>query len=161
MKIKVILVIGFFLVSSVAVWAAKAPARGTLVGTVVNEAIKAPINDSVIRILNVVTGKEYRSEPSEPNGSFTVNGIEEGRYALSMITAAGEFSFGQKIMIKGSEIGRLDLWLRGGSEDRPDSLEPVLSPGAGTVTATCWDWWEWLRRWFHRSGHGCWFSDDD
>jgi len=159
MKTRVLIIVGFFLTMSVSGWAAKQPLSGALTGTVFNEGMKTPLNTIVIRIINVVTGQEYRSESSMPNGAFTVSGIEEGRYLVGIVTAAGEFSLGRGILIKGSEIGRLDLWLKNGSENRQSSLEPVLQPGGGTVTTTCWDWWEWILRWF-RSHHGCWFSDD-
>jgi hypothetical protein len=105
-------------------WLGAAPLRlaaqagkntGALTGNVFVEDLKTPVEGAVIKIRNLVTGKEYQSPPTDKNGTYLIQGIEEGHYSLGVSSKAGDFNFEFQIYVKAGETGKLSVALKPGA----------------------------------------------
>ncbi|HCS49126.1 MAG TPA: hypothetical protein DIW61_13070 [Candidatus Aminicenantes bacterium] len=91
------------------------PATGSLVGFIYGENMEAPRANAVVKVRNVVSGKEFMSAPSDANGLYKIEKIEEGRYILGVISENKDFNFGYEMMLKANEMAKLSLSLKPGS----------------------------------------------
>lgn len=96
---------------------------GAIVGHVYASDFKTPVEKAVVKIRNIETNKEYKSEPTDKEGIFRILFIEEGRYVLGVITRQGDFNFNFEIFIKAEEIAQLSLALS------PDKAAVPIKPG--------------------------------
>ncbi len=76
-----------------------------------------PVEKAVVKLRNVETGKEYFSAPTDENGVYRIQNVEEGRYTLGVTSAIGDFNFGYEVMIMAGEVGKLSLMLARETEE--------------------------------------------
>jgi hypothetical protein len=93
---------------------AQAPTTGSLIGFIYSEALKAPVENAVVKIRNVSTGKEHMSKPTDKTGLYKIENAEEGRYVLGVTTPQGDFNFEFELFIKARETAKLSLALKPG-----------------------------------------------
>ena len=94
---------------------AQSRATGSLIGFIYGADGKTPVEKAVIKIRNTENGKEYASGPTDSQGIYRIQGIEEGRYALGVTTAEGDFNFEYQVLIKSDEVAKLSLALKAGA----------------------------------------------
>jgi hypothetical protein len=85
---------------------------GALTGIIYWEDVKTPVENALVKIRNLQTGKEYQSPPSDKNGLYLLKDIPEGRYILGVTTSKGDFNFNFEVFIKAGETARLSLALK-------------------------------------------------
>lgn len=93
---------------------AQARGTGTLIGFIYSEALKAPVENAVVKIRSISTGKEYMSKPTDKTGLYRIENAEEGRYVLGVTTPQGDFNFEFELFIKAGETAKLSLALKPG-----------------------------------------------
>jgi hypothetical protein len=91
-------------------------ASGSLTGNIYFENIKNPFENAVVKVRNVVTGKEYQSGPTDKNGLYSILKLEPGSYMIGVSTPKGDFNFEQESVIKPNEIAKLSLILKTGNK---------------------------------------------
>jgi len=84
---------------------------GSMTGFVFGADKTTPVENAVVRVRNVVDGREYRGTPSNKTGLYSVKNLPEGRYLLGISGAEGDYNFDYQIMIKGGEIAKLAVAL--------------------------------------------------
>lgn len=94
---------------------------GTLIGFIYGPDMKTPVVNGVVKLRNIKTGKEYLSSPTDENGAYKLEGIEEGWYVLGVTTGIGDFNFTYEVMIKANEMAKLSLALKPG--EIPDLVQ--------------------------------------
>ena len=110
---------GAFLLLTVPLAQIGAPApkgNGALAGHIFREDMKTPVRNVVVKLRNVATQKEYESEPTDPEGTYVIPGIEEGRYVMGVLGPGGSYNFHYSIMIKADAMAKLSLAMKPGSE---------------------------------------------
>ena len=110
MKNKVILFFGIFLIAGT-LWAVSKPSGGAMAGTIYADDQKTPMAGAVVRLVNVANGKEYFAGPSGADGTFSLVGIEEGRYAIKIQSNGQEYELGTRLSLKSESTARMDLLL--------------------------------------------------
>ena len=93
---------------------AQARGTGTLIGFIYSEALKAPVENAVVKIRSVSTGKEHMSKPTDKTGLYRIENAEEGRYVLGVTMPQGDFNFEFELFIKAGETAKLSLALKPG-----------------------------------------------
>ena len=118
--------------------AAAVPAEvGALSGSVVGDDMTTPLAGAVVRIVNVVDGREYVSQPSELNGLFELSGIAEGRYAVTVSAAGSSFTLKERLSIKGREMGDLRLAIGRDMDRNGGTAESIIGGQMGDLTLNC------------------------
>src|SRR5512147_1259771 len=67
-----------------------APAGATLTGTVFGEHVGTPLAGATV-IVTDASGTKVASQPTGPQGTFTVTGLAAGRQTLTLETKDGAF----------------------------------------------------------------------
>ena len=88
---------------------------GALVGHIYTEDMRTPVRNAVVKLRNVATQKEYESEPTNLEGLYRINGIEEGRYILGVVSSGGSYNFQYSIQIKPNALAKLSLATKPGA----------------------------------------------
>lgn len=103
---------------------------GTLIGIILAEDMKTPVENAVVLVRNVKTKIEFRSNPTDKSGSYVIKNLEEGLYILGVSSPKGDFNFGYQIRVKANEIAKLSLALKPGKKG---GAILVGTAGAGVV----------------------------
>jgi len=85
-----------------------------LVGFIYGSDMKTPVPNAVVKVRNVADGKEYVSAPTDANGSYQLENLKEGKYILGITAPDGDYNFPYVMVVKGGEIGKLSLAIKGG-----------------------------------------------
>jgi hypothetical protein len=93
---------------------AQARGTGSLIGFIYAESLSAPVENAVVKIRNISTGKEFLSKPTDKTGLYKIENAEQGRYVLGVTTPQGDFNFEFELFIKTGEIAKLSLALKPG-----------------------------------------------
>lgn len=88
---------------------------GAIVGFVYGSDMKTPVEGAVVKVRNLENGQEFVSTPTDDNGSYAIEGVEEGRYTLGVTASEGDYNFDYAVEVKGGEIGKLSLALKTGN----------------------------------------------
>lgn len=115
--------------------------RGSLLGFVYGADKKVPLENAVVKIRHLKERKEYQSSPTDENGIFQIQGIEEGRYILGVTSRDENFNFDYSIFIKAKETAFLSFGLQSGSvsvgeeeiEEGEKEIESFFSQPAGSA----------------------------
>lgn len=92
---------------------AQTPLRGgTLTGFVYGADMKTPVVNATVKIRNLNTQKEF-SSPTDARGMYTISGIDEGWYTLSVTSILGDFSLSYGVYVKAGERAKLNLSMKG------------------------------------------------
>jgi hypothetical protein len=94
--------------------AAAPKGNGALVGHILNEDMRTPVRNAVVKLRNLETQKEYTSEPTDPEGSYRIPGIEEGRYVMGVLGPNGSYNFHYSILIKADALAKLSVAMKPG-----------------------------------------------
>jgi hypothetical protein len=94
--------------------AEKAAPKGNLIGFVYLTDVKTPVADALVKIRGIKEGTEFKSEPTDQNGSYKLLGVDEGQYVLGVSAKNGDYNLEVLIQIKGGETGKLSLILKEG-----------------------------------------------
>lgn len=86
-------------------------ADGALMGYIYDQDERTPVRNVVVKLRNIVSEKEYESEPTNPLGQYNITAIEEGRYLMGVQTPDGAYNFQYSLYLKGSETARLSVAL--------------------------------------------------
>src|SRR5512137_939903 len=116
-RVLAVVLVGAFILLTIPVreFAAAAPkGNGSLVGHIFNEDMKTPVRNVIVRLRNVATQKEYESEPTDPEGTYVIPAIEEGRYVMGVLGPGGSYNFHYSIMIKADALARLSVAMKPG-----------------------------------------------
>lgn len=124
-------ILASFLMTSIVVLAipvpefAQAPlvADGALTGHIYDQDMKSPIRNVVVKLRNLVSQKEYESEPTNPLGAYNITAIEEGRYLMGVQTPDGAYNFQYSLYLKGTETAKLSVALN------PKGFSPAQEEG--------------------------------
>ena len=96
--------------------AAAAPkGNGALAGHIYNEDMRTPVRDAVVKLRNVATQREYESEPTDPEGTYVIPAVEEGRYVMGVLGPSGSYNFHYSIMIKADALAKLSVAMKMGN----------------------------------------------
>ncbi len=87
---------------------------GALTGFIYASDMKTPVNKAVVKLRNVSSGKEFFSTPTDENGAYRLNELEEGNYVIGISAPDGDYNFGYMVRIKAGEVGKLNLALKKG-----------------------------------------------
>jgi len=90
-------------------------ATGALSGHIFNEDMKTPVRNAVVKLRNVVNQLEYESEPTDPEGMYTIPAIEEGRYVMGVMSVQGDYNFHYSILIKSDALAKLSVAMKPGA----------------------------------------------
>ncbi len=85
---------------------------GALTGTIYWDDVKTPVENAVVKLRNIQTGKELPSPPSNNKGLYLVKDIPEGRYLIGVATSRGDYNFNFEVFIKANETAKLSLALK-------------------------------------------------
>jgi hypothetical protein len=88
--------------------------QGTLQGVVYSEGQRTRVANAIVKIRNLNDQKEYVSLPTDANGSYRIQMVEEGWYTLGITTAAGDFNLNYGIYIKAGETAKLSVEMQPG-----------------------------------------------
>ncbi len=88
--------------------------NGALAGHIFNEDMRTPVRNAIVKLRNVATQKEYESEPTNPDGTYVIPAIEEGRYVMGVLGPSGSYNFHYSIMIKADALAKLSLAMKPG-----------------------------------------------
>jgi len=116
-RVLVIFLIGAFVLLTVPVrdFAGVAPkGNGSLAGHIYGEDMRTPVRNAVVKLRNVTTLKEYASDPTEPDGTYVIPAVEEGRYVMGVIGPRGSYNFHYSIMIKSDAVAKLSVAMKPG-----------------------------------------------
>ena len=92
---------------------AQAPLRGGILsGHVYGADMKTPVVNATVKIRNLNTQKEFTS-PTDKVGMYTITGIDEGWYTLSVTSILGDFSLSYGVYVKAGERAKLNLSMKG------------------------------------------------
>ncbi len=167
----------FFLYFPNAAQAQEQAATGTLAGFIYGADQRAVVQDAIVKIRRIEDGKEYQSPPTDEYGFFRMEGIEEGRYVLGVVSGEEDFNFDYSVLIKADEAAFLSLGLNRGIapalDEAPEEMgmrikeEPFFTHPEGRAifddsvsenligvyTALCpppisMSFWRWLWRWW-------------
>lgn len=103
---------------------------GALAGHIYKEDMRTPVRNAVVKLRNVVTQKEYESEPTDPDGMYRIPAIEEGRYVMGVLGPGGSYNFHYSIMIKSEALAKLSLAMK------PGNAPVMLQQGTGASKKT-------------------------
>jgi hypothetical protein len=96
-------------------YAAAAPrGTGALAGHIYDEDMKTPVRNAVVKLRNLVSLKEYESEPTKSDGMYVIPAIEEGRYVMGVLGPNGSYNFHYSIMIKSDGLAKLSVAMKAG-----------------------------------------------
>ena len=117
-KILAVMLIGAFTLLTVPTYSAAGAPRGSgaLVGHIYKEDMRTPVRNAIVKLRNLITQKEYESEPTDPAGTYRIPGIEEGRYVMGVLGPGGSYNFHYSIMIKADALAKLSVAMKPGSE---------------------------------------------
>lgn len=116
----------FFLCFPDTVQAQEQAAIGSLAGFIYGADQRAAVTDAIVKIRRIEDGKEYQSPPTDEYGFFRMEGIEEGRYVLGVVSGEKDFNFDYSILIKADEAAFLSLGLNMGvAPDLDEAAEEV------------------------------------
>ena len=101
-------------------------ATGALAGHIFNEDMRTPIRNAVVKLRNVVSQKEYESEPTDLEGMYRIPGIEEGRYVMGVMSFRGDYNFHYSILIKSDALAKLSVAMK------PNSAPVRIEQGTST-----------------------------
>src|SRR5512137_2994677 len=146
-RVLAVVLVGAFILLTIPVreFAAAAPkGNGSLVGHIFNEDMKTPVRNVIVKLRNVATQKEYESEPTDPEGTYVIPAIEEGRYVMGVLGPGGSYNFHYSIMIKADAMAKLSLAMKPGgapvmlqqgfdAKKKPSIIDFFKSP-AGILT---------------------------
>jgi hypothetical protein len=126
--------------------AAAAPrGSGALAGHIYREDMRTPVRNAVVKLRNIVTQKEYASDPTDPDGLYRIPDVEEGRYVMGVLGPGGNYNFHYSILIKSEALAKLSVAMKpgnapvrleqgsGGYEKKATILDFFKSP-AGILT---------------------------
>ncbi len=85
--------------------------KGDLIGKVYGKDGTTIIEGAIFKIKNVVSGVAYESK-TDKLGTFKIEGIEEGMYAVGIVTEEGNFNVESLIGIKANEIAKVTFALK-------------------------------------------------
>ena len=166
MKNKVILFYGIFLIAGT-LWAVTKPSGGAMAGTIYGDNQKTPMASVVVRLINIANGKEYFAGPSGADGTFSLLGIEEGRYAIKIQSNGREYETGTRLSLKSESTARMDLLPRSKADLTSGMVSPALKNKISSFAFNCFkppmppktprgcdhrgpsdDWdWDWIWGW--------------
>jgi hypothetical protein len=107
--------------------AAAAPrGSGALAGHIYREDMRTPVRNAVVKLRNIVTQKEYASEPTDPDGLYRIPDIEEGRYVMGVLGPGGNYNFHYSILIKSEALAKLSVAMK------PGNAPVKLEQGSGS-----------------------------
>ena len=104
----------FILLNPAGVWTQSTTQVGSLKGAIYEDDFESRVEDAVVKLRNILTGKEYKSEPTDNNGAYEIKNIEQGRYVIGIITQEGDYNFEFEVYIKANEEGLLNIALEPG-----------------------------------------------
>ncbi|MCK4645660.1 MAG: carboxypeptidase regulatory-like domain-containing protein [Candidatus Aminicenantes bacterium] len=90
----------------------KTKGKGDLIGKVYGKDGTTAVEGAIIRIKNVVTGKIYESINTDKMGTFKIAGLEEGMYAVGIVTKEGNFNVESLIGIKANQAASVTFVLK-------------------------------------------------
>lgn len=108
----VLVAFGSILLPMEALAAPAKQAKGNLIGFVYLLDLDSPLADAVVKIRSLKSGEEFQSQPTDKNGSYKLQGIEEGQYILGVSAKNGTYNLEVLIQLKGGETGKLTLVLK-------------------------------------------------
>lgn len=111
----------FILLTSFGTGWAQAAQTGKLKGKVFESDFETPVEDAVVKIENIVNGKDFKSEPSNDKGEYLIVNIEQGRYNVEVSAQSGKYKFDFEVYVKASETGELNIALE------PDVIGAALA----------------------------------
>ena len=88
--------------------------QGTLQGVVYSEGQRTRVANAIVKIRNLNNQKEYVSLPTDANGAYKIQMVEEGWYTLGVTTAAGDFNLNYGIYVKAGEMAKLSVEMQPG-----------------------------------------------
>lgn len=88
---------------------------GALVGHIFQDDMRTPVRNAVVKLRNVITQKEYESQPTDTEGMYRIDGIEEGRYIMGVVASSGSYNFHYSIQIKPNALAKLSVAMKQGA----------------------------------------------
>lgn len=89
---------------------------GSMIGVVYEEDGTTPVVGAIVKIRNVATGKVYESTPTDENGIFRFENIEEGIYVAGVTKNGVQFNVEEAVGIKADEVAQMVLILKPGKK---------------------------------------------
>lgn len=89
---------------------------GGVTGVVYEEDGTTPVVGAIVKIKDVTTGRVYESTPTDENGFFRIENVEEGIYVFGVIKNGVKFNVEEAVGIKAGEIANMVLMLKPGKK---------------------------------------------
>ncbi len=105
---------------------ADSPATGQVAGMMFAQDMKTPLSGAVVKLENEEGTKAYESRPTDANGTFAIEGVEEGTYILGISSPEGDFNFDYYVLVKGGEIATLSLGVKMAGEPSVGEMSQVM-----------------------------------
>ncbi len=86
--------------------------KGDLVGRVHGKDGTTAVEGAIIKIKNIVTGRVYESSKTDKMGTFKIEGLEEGMYAVGIVTKEGNFNVESLLGIKANKATSVTFALK-------------------------------------------------
>ena len=102
------------------------PATGKVAGMLFGQDMKTPLAAAVVKLKTADGTKRYESRPTDADGIFGIEGVEEGTYALGISSPEGDFNFDYNVLVKGGEIATLSLGVRLNGEPAVGEMAEAL-----------------------------------
>jgi len=111
MKSVVLFTIIFFSLLGLAVSGFAKPPAGNLMGFVYGEDGKTPVQDAMVLIRAVDTGKIYRSKPTGEFGTYKLLGIDPGTYAVGLKIKEKSYNVNDYVKVASGKTSIISLLL--------------------------------------------------
>lgn len=85
--------------------------KGDLIGKVYGKDGTTAVEGAIIRIKNVLTGRIYESIKTDKLGTFKIEGLESGLYAIGIVTKEGNFNVESLIGIEANKVASVTFAL--------------------------------------------------
>jgi len=91
---------------------ADSPAKGQVAGMLFGQDMKTPLMGAVVKLKGPDGQKRFESRPTDSNGTFMIEGVDQGTYILGISSPEGDFNFDYNVLVKNGEIATLSLGVR-------------------------------------------------
>jgi hypothetical protein len=104
-------ILALLLFASPAVLRSQAPAKGHLVGFVFGKDGSTPVAGATVMVKDVTTGTVFESTKTDSLGTFTIDGLRAGIYALGVTSSNGDYNSQELIGVKPGETAKISIAL--------------------------------------------------
>lgn len=96
---------------------------GSLEGIILDQEMRLPVSNAVVKIRNLESEKEFASGPTDENGEYRIEAVDEGDYILGIVAEDGSYNFDFVVSIREGETAKLTMAIKPGQEEEEEEEE--------------------------------------